>query len=405
MVRVRAQEVLEGFDVLRLDDDQVKFFEGQWAVPEGVTYNAYLLRSGDEVVVFDTWKDRFADEFVEALGRRVDPREVTKVVVHHMEPDHSGALPRLLEENGFRAEVLGHPLSLRMIESFYRVRVRFRPVRDGEEMRAGDRTIRFITTPWLHWPETIMSFLVEDSILLPCDAFGGYSIPDDLFDDSEEAVSRFLPYARKYFANIIGSFREHVIRNVEKLEGLGIRPKIIAPAHGLIWRRDPQLIIGYYRRLAEGRPEPSKILVVSGSMYGLTEAAVRIALEEVERLGGRAAFYRFNDLEHAPISEVIGDAIDSAALILASPTYEGGVYLPLSHLVDVLSRKIPPKPVLVLGSYGWGGVAAKRIAEKLSAAGFKVMEPVEFQGSADPSDLERIRERVRRLLELAAGKK
>jgi flavorubredoxin len=122
-------------------------------------------------------------------------------------------------------------------------------------------------------------------------------------------------------------------------------------------------------------------------------------VEEVERLGGRTAFYQFNDLEQPPFSEIIGNAIDSRAIILAAPTYEAGVYPPIDHLADLITKKIPPKPVLILGSYGWAGIVAKKLSEKLTGAGFKVVEMIEFRGSPSEEDVRRIREGVRRLLE------
>jgi len=398
-LRILCQEIERGFYLLRVDDERVNYFEGIWSIPEGVTYNAYLLVGGNGAVLFDGWKTVYADDLIEVIGGIVSPRDLTHVIVHHVEPDHSGSLPKLLEANGFRAEVVAHPMAKPMIESFYKISPRFRLVRDGEEILAAGERIRLIHTPWLHWPETMTSYLAGRKILISCDAFGGYSIPRTIFDDDDVVVREYLPSVRKYVATVIGFYRQHIIRNIEKLRDLQLDIGIIAPAHGLVWGRNPRLIIDYYRSLAEGRPDDNKILVVSGSMYGLMEEAARIVVEEVERLRGRAAYYRFNDLEQPPFSEIIGDAIDSRAIILAAPTYEAGVYPLIDNLVDLIVKKIPPKPVLILGSYGWAGAAARRLSEKLAAAGFKIVEAIEFKGSPNEDDARRIRDSVRKLLE------
>ncbi|MEM0329005.1 MAG: FprA family A-type flavoprotein [Nitrososphaerota archaeon] len=399
--RVLSQEIEPGFHLLRVDDVDIEYFEGIWSIPEKVTYNAYLLVGDGGAVLFDGWKSIYADGLIEAIRGIVDLKDITHVIVHHAEPDHSGSLPKVLEANGFRAEVVAHPMAKPMIETFYRIAPRFRLVKDGEELALAGEKIKIIYTPWLHWPETIMSYLPDRRALITCDVFGGYSTPRAIFDDDEGVVKEYLPSVRKYVANIIGFYRQHITRNIEKIQSLKLSIGILAPAHGLIWRRNPQLIIDYYRSLAEGRPDGNKILIITGSMYRLLEAAAAIAANEVERLGGRAIFYRFNDSSQPPFSEILSDAMDSRAIIIAATTYEAGVYPPLEHLVDLISRKIPQKPVLVIGSYGWGPAAARKISEKLASAGFKIIDKIEFQGSASEEDIRRIREGVKMLLELS----
>lgn len=234
------EEISKGLHVLRMDDDQVRYFEALWRIEEGITYNAYLLIGENEVILFDTWKKTYAEDFLELLRSLVDPQDITHIVVHHMEPDHSGSLNEVLKENRFKAEVLGHPLTREMLRSFYGIEAKFKPVRDGDGIGLRDLDLKFIHTPWLHWPETIMSYLEDRGILFSGDAFGGFSIPEELFDDREETVSKYLPSVRKYISNIIGGYRNHILKNVQKLEDRGIKIRLIAPAHGLIWRRDPK---------------------------------------------------------------------------------------------------------------------------------------------------------------------
>lgn len=204
--------VVEDLYIFRIDDDETNYFEALWSIPEGVTYNWYLLLSGDKTVLFDGWKREYAGKLVEILREVADPRDVDYVVVHHMEQDHSGSLPKILEVNGGRAEVLGHPLTGRMIRAFYGLNPRFRGVKDGESFLVGGKTLRFLYTPWLHWPETIMTYIVEDAVLLSCDAFGSFSIPPALFDSDEQVVSDYFKHVRKYVVDIVGRYSDYKLR-------------------------------------------------------------------------------------------------------------------------------------------------------------------------------------------------
>lgn len=398
-VKILVDKVNADLYILRINDDRIKYFEGIWEITEGITYNAYLLTGKEGVVVFDTWRDRYADEFVNTLSSIADPKDITHIIVHHMEPDHSGALPRVLEENGYRLEVLGHPIVKGMIESFYGIKPKFRPVIDGEEFILGGKRIRFIHTPLLHWPDTIMSFIVDEGVLLSGDAFGGYSIPSTIFDE-EEAVVEFINFAREYFATIIGKYRANVLKSIEKLKSLGITPRVIAPLHGLVWRRSPETILNYYERWARALPEKGKILVVYSSMYGFTEEAATIAVEELSRNGYRPVIFRFTDKHYDPVGDVIGEAIDAEGLVVAASTYEADLFPYMRYVVSLIIEKVEAeKPVLILSSYGWGGVAGKKLAQLFENSKFRVVEVVEFKGKPAGQDIDRIRAGVKALIE------
>jgi len=242
---VIVDKVIDNLYELRVNDNKVKYFESLWYIPEGITYNAYLLLTENNVVLFDTWKYTYADKFVEAIGKLIDIKDITHIVVHHMEPDHSGSLPKVLELNGYKAKIIGHTLVKRMIESFYGIEPKFKEIKDGETITIDSIKLRFIHTPWLHWPETIMSYIVNYEVLLSGDVFGGFSIPKSIFDDNDKVILSYLPYVRKYVATIIGHYKEHITKNINKINDLGISIKIVAPSHGLIWRKSPKTIVDY----------------------------------------------------------------------------------------------------------------------------------------------------------------
>lgn len=145
--------------IIRVDDDQIRYFEATWDIPEGITYNAYLMKLDGAVVLFDTVKKEYTELFMEGLKKLVDPKEITHIIVHHTEPDHSGALPKVLEENGYRAQVIGTQFARNLLQGFYGDKAieNFKVVTDGEEMKIGGKTFRFIAVPWLHWPDTMIT--------------------------------------------------------------------------------------------------------------------------------------------------------------------------------------------------------------------------------------------------------
>ena len=271
-MKIRIGKILDELYILRLEDEETKYFEALWRIPEGVTYNAYLLL-GEENVLFDTWKHTYSREFLQALSKVVDVKDVDYIVVHHAEPDHSGVLPRLLEKNP-NIKVICNPLAKRLLESFYNVKFRTRLVKDNERIRVGGRSLRFIYTPWLHWPETMMTYYEEERILFSCDAFGGFSIPQGLCDD-DGVPEAYWRSTRKYLVSIVGHYREWILKNIEKIRGLGLNVEIIAPSHGLVFKKDPGKIIEYYARIAEGKATPGKATVIYSSMYGFVEKAIK----------------------------------------------------------------------------------------------------------------------------------
>ncbi len=397
MVRVVIEDV-SPFKLLRLDDDEIRYFESLWLIPEGITYNAYLLPTREGWVLFDAWKVGYEKEFIEALSSVVEPSKIRYLVIHHMEPDHSGTVKALLEENP-SIEVLGHPMTKSMLESFYGLTPKFRVVRDGEELRVGEYTLKFIYAPWLHWPETIFTYVKEARALLTCDAFGAYSIPSKVFDDElgEEELERYRFWTRKYMATVIGHYLPFVGKAIKKVRDLGLDIGMILPSHGLVWRR-PSEIIKYYERWSAGESVSGvkKVIVVYGSMYGFVEAAVKEAIKALQKEGVLHVTYRFVDDHRDEISDLMGDLINASGIILGTATYEAGIHPLMKFVVDLMIEKIPKnKTVLVITNYGWGGVAGKLLKKTLEGAGYRVHSVIEFRAGQLEKNKEAIRETVK----------
>ena len=374
----RVEEVGDGFYVLRVNDRYTRFFEALWEIPEGITYNAYLLKTGEGDVLFDGWKKPFAGMLLDALEQVTSPDRLRYVVVNHMEPDHSGSLEEVVMWAP-GVKVLGHPMAGRMMKAYPRAKERFKPVRDGEVLELGGERIRFIHTPWLHWPETMMSWIEAKDILVTCDAFGGYGVFYGLFDDECTRWEDALRAMQKYVVTVIGHYKQWIGKNIAKLEKLGVKPKLIAPAHGLIWRRDPQRVIELYKELGEARAKKGKVLVVYASMYGTVETMIRRITCELSRKGYKPVVYGYTDSTRPYIAEILTDAIDAEAVILAAPTYEADVF-PLLRLVaeEICWKASDGKKAVIVSSYGWGSVAAKHLKKIMEGCNYSVVETIEY---------------------------
>jgi len=391
--RTHVDKVARDLYVLRLDDDETKYFEAIWYIPKGVTYNSYVLVTDEGAVLFDSWKHTYSELFINTLHNVVDPKDIKYVVIHHMEPDHSGSIPKLLERCGCNPTVLGHPLVGNMLRSFYGVEARFTPVKDMEEVSVGGRNLKFIYIPWLHWPDTIATYIKDSGILLTCDAFGGFGIPPAIYDDDDAVVEWYLPLVRKYLATVVGHYREHIVKNVDKLAKLNLEVRTIAPAHGLIWRRNPKIIVDIYYRLARAEPSGRKVVIVYDSMYGFVEQAVKVLAEELSRRGYEVRLFPFTDRDHAHVSDIIGEVLDSYAVILGLSTYEGKIFPQMEYVVRLLIDKVnAEKPVLLVTTYGWGKVSEEYLRSLLKGSQFKVVDVVHIHGAPRGEDIERLRQ-------------
>ncbi len=399
MVRTQVVKIDEGLYLLRLDDDETMFFEALWSIPEGVTYNAYVIAGNEGVVLLDTWKGCYAELYLEALRSVADPRDVTDIVIHHVEPDHTGALPKVLELCRPDVKVWGHPMAKQLIEAFYGVKPSFHAVKDGEKAVLAGEQLVFFHTPWLHWPDTIMSYLVNKKVLFTGDAFGAFSIPPGIYDDSVK-VEEYEYFVRKYIACIIGKYKSFIIKNIDKLRKAGLEIRIIAPLHGVLWKKELSKIIELYERIAQTTPRERKAVAIYGSMYGDVEKCIEAVKEELSSSGYEVKVFRYTDKQQDPLSDVLAEAVDADLLVIGAATYDASVFPTVEHVVNTLAEKIgSPKRVVVISSYGWGPVAGKKIAMILEKAGFNAVKVIEYRGSPRPDDIEKARGAVREVAE------
>ncbi|MCX7750801.1 MAG: FprA family A-type flavoprotein [Candidatus Bipolaricaulota bacterium] len=369
-------EVREGIYWVGVKDWARRSFDGLIPLPHGTSYNAYLVRGATKTALVDTVNPGFEGELLAKLTEVTDPARLDYVIMNHAEPDHAGALPAVLAAAP-RAEVVLTAKGAEMAVRLYRVpEDRMRLVKDGDALDLGGKTLQFVDAPFLHWPETMFTYAVEDKVLFPCDFFGTHTA-EGLYDDE---VVDLTVRAQMYFGAIMMPFRKAGERALEKLSSLPI--ELIAPSHGPLWRH-PERVLTLYRRRTAGETL-HKVVVAYVSMWGSTERLVRVAAEALLRQGVQVAVH---ELAHVDVSDLAGELVDARAIVLGAPTVLGALHpaaLNAAHLVRTL--RPPLRYAAVLSSYGWGGGALRQAGEIFGPTGIEVVGTVEVHGAPGPED-------------------
>ena len=366
-----------------VNDRRTPLFEGIWPIPRGVSYNSYLIVD-EKTALIDTVKDLSVNGYLKKLKNVLGPdRQIDYLVINHLEPDHSGAIP-LVKQVFPNVQVVGNKKTAEFVNDLYGVGDT-RIVADGEEISLGRRKLKFFLTPMVHWPETMMTYEPTDGILFSGDAFGGFgTLEGGIFDD-EVDIPYYEDEILRYFSNIIGKYSAMVQKAIQKVAGVDIR--IVASTHGPIWRKDPEYIIRLYDRWSRQETEPG-VVVAFGSMYGATEKMA----EAVERgvADGGIKTIRSHSVSNSHVSYIIRDAWRYQGLILGSPTYDAGVFPLMEHLLSLLREKrIGNRVVGLFSSYGWSGGALAGMKQFVADNKLELIEPiVDVKFAASPEQLE-----------------
>ncbi len=351
----------------------------------GTTYNSYLVRGTDKTALIDCVKRPFAEELFRNISRVLPPETLDYVVINHSEPDHSGALVDLLERNPKVTVYLSRSAKM-FIDNIVNREYSFKTVEDGEELSLGGKTLRFLNTPYLHWPDTILTYLVEDRILFPCDFLGSHYSSPEFFNDEvpdPEAVRKAFEF---YYSTIMRPYKEHVLKACEKLKGLPIA--MIAPSHGPILRKDPRSYISWYEDRASvlSRVKEKKVTVAYVSAYGNTAAMAAKVAEGVESAGVTAKL--INCVE-VPADQIIDEFETSAGFLIGTPTLNANVPDPILHMIaNLVVLNVKGKPASVFGSYGWSGEAIKTVQDILASMRLKIaVEPIRVRMTPSEADL------------------
>jgi flavorubredoxin len=307
---------------------------------------------------------------IKRIREIIDPSKIDYVVANHVEPDHSGAISEILKLAP-QAEVVGTARCKEGLQRHYFGDWDFRVLKTGDEISLGERSLRFIEAPMLHWPDSMFTYIEKDALLLPNDAFGQHLATSERFDDEiDERI--LMKEAAKYYANILWPFSQLVIRKIQEIQKLGLKIGTIAPSHGVIWRSNPMRIVESYLRWAKGETE-RKILVVYDTMWGSTEKMAKSIVEGVISEGVETMLFR---LPFSDRGDIIGELLEAKGILVGSSTINNGVLPSVAPFLDEM-RGLRPRNKLAaaFGSYGWGGGAVKAIEESLEKAGMKMVIP------------------------------
>lgn len=368
-----------------VNDRTTDLFEGLWPISrEGVSYNAYLIRDEKRAMI-DLAKAFKTDEFFDQVAEVTDLQAIDYIVLNHMEPDHSGVLRTLLRIAP-QATLLGSDKTKAMLESFYGITKNVRVVQDGETLALGKHTLQFFSTPFVHWPETIMTYDTAQHVLFSCDGFGGYgALRGALFDDDGVDLSFYEQEALRYYANIVAKFSRMVLRAIEKLANVPV--EMIAPSHGLIWRKDPGRIVELYRRWAGYATGPGEagITLIYSSMYGNTDKMMNAVAQGISHEGLPLDIF---DATRTDVSYILPFLWTRSGVMVGAPTYEGALFPPMAHTLDTALRKgVRNRKVARFGSYGWSGGAQKEFEKIVAELGWENLGLFEFVGTPSEEEL------------------
>jgi flavorubredoxin len=381
-----------------VNDRTTDLFEGLWPITqEGVSYNTYLINDQKKAIV-DLTKALKTDEFLDHINQIIDVSQLDYVIVNHMEPDHSGVL-RTLRRVAPQATILASEKSRAMLESFYGISEGVQVVQDGETLSLGQHTLHFVYTPFVHWPETMMTYEASERVLFSCDAFGSYgALHGAIFDDQCIDPEFYEREALRYYVNIVAIFSKPVLKAIAKLADVPV--SVIAPSHGLIWRKNPQRIVELYRKWAEYATGPTEvgITLMYGSMYGNTEKMMNAVAQGISREGVRLRIF---DVAHTHASYILPALWTQRGVMVGAPTYEGSLFPPMAQVLDMAVRKrVRNKKVARFGSYGWGGGAQRHFERIIEPLKWELVESFEFMGGPTEEDLRQGEEFVARFARL-----
>jgi flavorubredoxin len=372
--------IAEGVYWIGVRDWNRRIFDALIPLPKGTSYNAYLVIGKSGKALIDTVNPGFEKDLEDKIRALASVEDIDYVVMNHAEPDHAGAIPYIMKVAS-RAKLVATARGAKMAQIHYRVpQERIKVVADNETISLGDKTLRFIEAPMLHWPETMFTYLEEDGILFPCDFFGSH-LAEGVYSDEVEDL---LVHARRYWGEIMMPFRTMAQKALEKIARLNI--KVIAPSHGPIHRR-PELILDAYRRWAAGETKP-KAAIVYVSMWGSTEAMVKQMAEALASEGVKVALH---NLIVTDVGDLVEDLVDSRAIVLGAPTVLGGAHPLIVYAAYLFKALRPPtKFVAILSSYGWGGGAVRQIQEMLKDLKIEVVGALEINGPPTDEDMKRV---------------
>ncbi|TYB35102.1 MAG: FprA family A-type flavoprotein [Flexistipes sinusarabici] len=366
---MHARQISKGIDIIATVHWERRLFDSLIPLPDGTSYNAYLVRGTEATALVDSTDPVLRDDLMEQLQ---DVDQIDYIVSQHSEQDHSGCITELLERYPQATLVCSKKAEDILITHLQVSAKRVRVVEDGESISLGDKTLQFIYTPWVHWPETMCTYVPENKCLFSCDFFGSHLATTDVFVTDQAKV---YEAAKRYYAEIMMPFRQIIRKNLEKIEECPF--DIIAPSHGPVYD-DPGFILDAHRDWVSPNMK-NEVVLPYISMHGSTERMVKHLIDALAREGITVHAY---DLSVTDIGKLAISLVDAATLIVGTPTVQVGPHPAVyytAHLANMLRPKL--KYAAIIGSYGWGSKAIEQISGLIPNLNVEVLGTLLHKGA------------------------
>ena len=361
-------KIADGIFSVGVTDWNIRDFHG-YSTYEGTTYNAYLILD-DKITLIDTVKKEFGDQLLANISAVVDPKKIDYMISNHTEMDHSSGLPRVMHKIGEDKPLYCSKMGQKNLSKHYSQKWNYQPVENLQTLSLGKRTLTFMETRMLHWPDSMFTYVNEDKLLFSSDAFGQHYAGPEKFDD--QIGDDIFPHAKKYFANILMPYAPLILKLVDTVTEMGLQIDTICPDHGIIWRKDPSKIINRYVRWSKMAPK-RKALVIYDTMWHSTEAMAEAIVEALIQEGVNAKPMHLRSCHR---SDIITDVLDAGAIIVGSPTLNNNIFPTVADFLTYMKGLKPQNKIAApFGSFGWSGESVKQVAKALEEMKFDVIDP------------------------------
>ncbi|MGL4292735.1 MAG: FprA family A-type flavoprotein [Bacteroidales bacterium] len=363
-------QIAPGIFYTGVNERTVKPFESLWPIPQGISYNSYLIID-QKVVLIDASDAALHPHHALKLQEMLGDREIDYLIINHMEPDHSGAIRSLLAKYP-KMTLVGNAKTMAMVQGFYDVHTNALEIKDNDVLDTGSHRLRFFMTPMVHWPETMMTYDETTQTLFSGDAFGGFGALNGAIVDEDMVIDGYWSEMRRYYASIVGKYGVPVQNALKKLNNLPI--SMICSTHGPVWKKYIRETINYYNQYSLYKAEPG-VVIAYGSMYGNTALLAEKIAEELSAQGVQRI--KLWDTGVTDISYILSDIFDHNALILGAPVYNNTVYPPMQALMNAIrSRDIKDRLYASFGTYAWGSAPINTLAGFAEEMKWKNVHPV-----------------------------
>ena len=387
-------EIVNNVHYVGVNDRTKTLFESLWPLPNGVSYNSYLI-DDERVTLIDTVDSNFFELFLKKIRSIIGDRPIDYLIINHMEPDHSGSI-NLIKKFYPNITIVGNKKTFEMIEGFYGPVGEKVVVAENNTLELGKRTLKFFMIPMVHWPETMATYDIDDAVIFSGDAFGCFGALNGGVIDSKIDTSIYWDEMVRYYSNIVGKYGSPVQKALDKLKELKINA--ICSTHGPVWTTERCKVIDIYDRMSRYDSEKG-VVVAYGSMYGNTAEMAELIAQELNELGIKKVVV--HDVSRTPHSYIIADVFRYKGIIVGAPTYNNQMFPDMEALLSKLAaRDIKNRVLGFFGSHSWASAAVKRIEEFNTKLKFEVISaPVDMKHSMKPEVAQHCKELARAMVE------